>query len=168
MECGFNSPVEAARELIRQYNTEAPPIDVVDICQREGIQIAYVDLTDVEQRAGKEISGAIRKDGTNYIIFVNGQDIATRTRFTIAHELGHYFLHMKASPCEVITSFRMDQSFIETQANKFAAELLMPEDMVRAEHSKMVIPVSDSLAKKFNVSKKAMRIRLENLGLLYV
>ena len=168
MECGFNSPVEAARELIRKYNTEAPPIDVVDICQREGIQIAYVDLTDVEQRAGKEISGAIRKDGTNYIIFVNGQDIATRTRFTIAHELGHYFLHMKDSPCEVITSFRMDQSFIETQANKFAAELLMPEDMVRAEHSKMVIPVSDSLAKKFNVSKKAMRIRLENLGLLYV
>lgn len=36
------------------------------------------------------------------------------------------------------------------------------------EYEKMVIPVSDTLAKKFYVSKSAMRNRLDSLGLMYV
>lgn len=53
-------------------------------------------------------------------------------------------------------------------ANKFAAELLMPKALVEEEYSKMVIPVSDTLAKKFGVSKLAIRVRLDSLGMIYV
>lgn len=99
---------------------------------------------------------------------MNERDIKTRARFTIAHELGHYFLHMADSDNKVITSFRMDHSLVEKQADAFAAELLMPEDSVRKEYGNMVIPVSDSLARSFNVSKQAMRFRLDRLELIYV
>lgn len=91
-----------------------------------------------------------------------------RARFTIAHELGHYFLHIKDDARQIVTSFRRGQSPRETAANKFAAELLMPKNLIKEEYAKMVIPVSDTLAKKFEVSKPAMRIRLDSLGLMYV
>jgi len=44
----------------------------------------------------------------------------------------------------------------------------MPKNLIKEEYAKMVIPVSDTLAKKFEVSKPAMRIRLDSLGLMYV
>jgi len=102
-------------------------------------------------------------------ILVNDQDAKVRQRFTIAHELGHYFLHIKERDTdEPIISFRSDNSPREREANSFAAALLVPEDLLREEYGKMVIPVSDTLADIFRVSKATMRIRLEELELLYV
>lgn len=75
---------------------------------------------------------------------------------------------MEDNDNKVITSFRMDRSPAERQADKFAAELLMPENLLRQEYAKMIIPVSDSLAEKFNVSKQAMKYRLDSLELIYV
>ena len=40
-----------------------------------------------------DISGALRREGNGWKIYVNRQDSPQRKRFTIAHELGHYFLH---------------------------------------------------------------------------
>ncbi len=170
MSIEFKSPTMVARNLIIDNKCLAPPIDVVGLCEKENISIRYIDFSEVEALAGKKISGAIQKapDG-KCIILVNEKDIETRARFTIAHELGHYYLHMDDSADgKVITSFRMDQSPIETQANQFAAELLMPESLIKEEYAKMIIPVSDSLAKIFNVSKQAMRVRLDSLELMYV
>jgi len=166
----FKSPIRAARDLIIREQLSVPPINVVSLCEKENIQIYYIDFSEVERLVGKNISGAIQKapDGRCRIL-VNENDRETRARFTIAHELGHYYLHMDDSDGgKLITSFRMDQSPIETQANQFAAELLMPESLIREEYEKMIIPISDSLAKIFNVSKKAMRVRLDSLELMYV
>ena len=99
---------------------------------------------------------------------MNEDESDVRARFTIAHELGHYFLHVKNDSRQIVTSFRRDRSHRETAANKFASDLLMPKKLIKEEYSKMVIPVSDTLAKKFEVSKPAMRIRLDGLGLMYV
>lgn len=162
------SPVSEARKTLELYGADDIPVDVESICKRLGIKVLYVDFSEIEMRVGKEIAGAIQKVGSAYTILVNEDDSDVRARFTIAHELGHYFLHMKGNQKEIVTSFRRDRSPKETSANKFAAELLMPREMVRREYAKMVIPVSDSLAKKFEVSKSAMRVRLDSLGLNYV
>lgn len=55
-----------------------------------------------------------------------------RDRFTIAHEIGHYFLHAD----EVVVARNEDSVYKaytdpEWQANKFAAELLIPSDSTR-------------------------------------
>ena len=166
----YISPVTAAKELIQKYTITSAPVDVESICCEEGIRIISMDMHEIEDIAKKPIAGAIQKHPQfGYTILVNESDIAVRQRFTIAHELGHFFLHMdKDAQEDKITSFRMDSSPKERQANAFAANLLMPESLVRQEHARMVIPVSDSLADIFRVSKQAMRFRLDELELLYV
>lgn len=164
----FTSGAAKAREVLAKYNLNSLPIDVENFCGHLGISIIYVDFSSIEHKIGKEISGVIQKRGNEYTILVNEDDPDVRARFTIAHELGHYFLHVKDDHRQIVTSFRRDRSARETAANKFAAEFLMPKQLVEKEYAKLVIPVSDTLAKKFNVSKLAMRNRLDSLGLTYV
>ncbi len=164
----FTSGAAKAREILAKYNLNSIPIDVEGFCASIGIIVIYVDFSSIERKVQKEISGAIQKRGDEYTILVNGDDPDVRARFTIAHELGHYYLHVKDDPRQIVTSFRRDRSARETAANKFAAEFLMPKQLIEQEYAKMVIPVSDTLAKKFNVSKPAMRNRLDSLDLMYV
>lgn len=164
------SPIAKARDVLKEYKITKIPVDVEKICKKLSIKVYFADFTKVEEKAERRISGLIQKRKENdFIILVNENDMYTyRSRFTIAHELGHYYLHMDNADDKLITSFRMDRSPRETEANRFAAELLMPEPLVRKEYEKMVIPVSDSLAEKFKVSKQAMRVRLDSLELMYV
>jgi Zn-dependent peptidase ImmA (M78 family) len=68
------------------------------------------------------------------VIGVNPAHHLNRQRFTIAHELGHYFLHEGLEE-HVDQNFRVEWRNADTsravnwqkiQANRFAAELLMP------------------------------------------
>ena len=59
-----------------------------------------------------------------------------RRRFTVAHEVGHHLLHSDGAavlcrPADVETAAG-DERTREREANRFAAELLMPEPLVRA------------------------------------
>jgi len=120
-------------------------------------------------------SGYIRRelDGS-FTIGLNRDDSELRQRFTLAHELGHYFLHSDllepgGEHFDRLYSGHNDSGVLsardETQANRFAAELLMPKTQVerlwslnsRKEHWK--------LAKQFGVSSSAMAWRLVNLNL---
>ena len=56
----------------------------------------------------------------------------------------------------------------EREANIFATELLMPEKIVREKHQLLFIPILEDLSSEFNVSKQAMKYRLNELGLNYV
>lgn len=54
------------------------------------------------------------------------------SRFTIAHELGHYILHRKGVRlCCISDDFEVSEKYDpEWQANKFAVALLMPEYLI--------------------------------------
>lgn len=88
-----------------------------------------------------------------------------RDRFTIAHELGHYFLHYLEPAVEGPKTFgRGERNRGETQANVFAAALLMPAEFFRQAHAR----VGDdwwTLAEVFGVSPKAAEVRAQVLGL---
>lgn len=110
----------------------------------------------------------LHEDGS---IFVHGEsdfDILLphytsplRDRFTVAHELGHYFLHSNQG-YQPIIAYRKGSTRIEWEANWFAAALLMP----RADF-KAVCDKTDDLAviaTKFGVSIDAARVRRNALG----
>ncbi|MBM3239954.1 ImmA/IrrE family metallo-endopeptidase [Candidatus Poribacteria bacterium] len=97
-----------------------------------------------------------------------------RERFTIAHELGHFLLHSDESTSASIffacrekdihsTVSNRNRRGKESEANRFAAELLMPERLVEqlAQRWKASIP---KMAHRFDVSAEAMGIRLTQLG----
>jgi Zn-dependent peptidase ImmA (M78 family) len=114
----------------------------------------------------------VRDDG---LAFVAADDILPRRRFTAAHELGHAVLHR-----ERMGRFISDPSVsesgdavepMEREANRFAAELLMPEEVLRAradelkgKHGVCPRPVlAYRLASELLVSREAIRNHLEAL-----
>lgn len=79
-----------------------------------------------------------------------------RARFTVAHELGHFFLHTgrpmaRATPRASIPLFRLS----EPQANQFAAELLMPRRFLNPSDG------THTIATRHGVSVEAARNRLK-------
>ena len=146
-----------------QYET-----DIEYVAKNLGLNVYITNIKDHFQNTAypKDISGFLLKDNDEYAIFVNENDSETRQRFTIAHEIGHYILgHLKNEEYKIsyrdeLTSKGTDMHEIE--ANAFAAELLMPEELISFAYRR----TSDTseLADWFNVSTDAIEIRLRNLG----
>lgn len=144
---------------------------------REGLVFdvfEYVkSLSDIELRnepMEDNISGWIKKQGLKYIISINSMQNPLRQRFTLAHELGHYYYHRNELEGQHtdITLFRdvnVDQLGIEYAANEFAAELLMPEvDFRKAIQNGENTP--KLLSQLFQVTEKAVLYRAYKLGIV--
>lgn len=101
----------------------------------------------------------------DFIIYLPHMTSSRRDQFTIAHELGHYFLHYLHPKRDTAASFgRGERNVVETQANVFASSLLMPTEPFKkawARHSGN----ARALAKIFDVSPAAVEVRAEVLGL---
>lgn len=128
------------------------PVDVV-------ARLLKYRLVGFNPPSGKEdIAGFVKYD--EKLIAVNAKDSVERQRFTIAHEIGHIVLKHQISGSSVDYRRTLDgnsTSSKEIEANKFAAELLMPaEDFLRAFFNALT---DDQLAEKFGVSKSAVQVR---------
>lgn len=151
---------EAATELLNKFSIVEPIIPVDEIAQREGINIKYFRPGDSEDF--KKVSGFY--DKTSKTIYVNAEDTPTRQLFTIAHELGHVKLEHKPEQFDVLYRFAttIDKNPIEQEANSFAANLLVPESMLKEARDKykLTANASNSLAGLFGVSQEVMKYRL--------
>ncbi|MEM9733825.1 MAG: ImmA/IrrE family metallo-endopeptidase [Pseudomonadota bacterium] len=113
------------------------------------------------------VSGSIeRNEDGNFQIRVNRHDKKSRQRFTLAHEIAHFLLHRnligsKLTDDILYRSHLSNQQ--EVEANKLAAELIMPSRLIEPFVSDMEDMAEDeviNLAERFGVSKDAMKIRL--------
>jgi Zn-dependent peptidase ImmA (M78 family) len=168
MRPGITKAENKAISLLKELNISTIPIALEKITTFFGIKISY-DL-------GENVSGILisKKDVT--IIGVNPTESSVRQRFTIAHEIGHYCMHKNKAELFVDTDYIVmkrsgEKDNYELEANAFAAALLMPEENIEKELSKLSvnIPTDDkikTLAKKFEVSTIAMTYRLSNLELI--
>jgi IrrE N-terminal-like domain len=122
------------------------------------------------------LEGFLFRFGRSARAFINADQIVTRRRFTVAHELGHFVLHsatMKGNFQDIKIHEKGDAvDQMEREADQFAAELLMPEAMVRYR-AKLLTETHGAapravlvarLASEFLVSREAMRYRLTALG----
>lgn len=85
-----------------------------------------------------------------------------RRRFSIAHEIAHFALHRNLIG-DGITDDAMYRSnlssAVEVQANRMAADILMPWHLIR-EATESGVNTVEALAKHFDVSKSTMAIQL--------
>lgn len=142
------------------------PVDVISIAKNYGIKAYSAELNN-------EVSGAIKYDDKSkkFEIIVNKNNPGVRQRFTIAHELGHYFLHrdiLKNSDIHIDTLYRvvtqMDHQTKEQEkeVDYFAGALLMNRKVIE----KLIENYSiEEMAQIFDVSYSAMTVRLDILGL---
>lgn len=144
-------------------------IDVEMLADLLGYQIVYDLMKESGQLEGN-------------VIKVSVLDAEVRQRFTIAHEIAHIILHKPESVMYRDTNLENYEGVVERmkerEANQFAAELLMPQQL-------LLIKINDYLKEKewestldslqfdsllsdvsrqLQVSKSSLEYRLINLG----
>jgi len=171
MEVAIMANKSSYREIVEHLLTingqHEPPINVSNIAKNLGITVLEATMPQ------QDISGFIAKQGDDKLyIYVNENEHINRQRFTIAHELAHYYLHYKDSEDILKTKdgvldfvkYRNGQTYDsenneEREANALAAELLVPfnalKDLWNNGHTDVTY-----LAHVFAVSVEMMIIRL--------
>ena len=160
-------------QLLQTHNVTAPPVPVEKIVEALGLEVRRAPAED-------DLSGFLYRDRQKKTatIGVNSTHHTNRQRFTLGHELGHYLLHdydgihvdrrFQIKLRNAKSSEGTDDE--EKEANLFAAELLMPKQMVEAAiNSVEGLDLEDQqdlndLATQFNVSVQAIAFRLAYLG----
>lgn len=153
------------------------PISLERIIDDEELQVFY-DRYELNTFDGMTIY-----DKDRFFIHMNidkGNKVdSERGRFTLAHELGHYFIDshriglknglLEPHPSKINPAQHAE---IEQEANYFASCLLMPESVFQNEiykyklkfQGKFSIDLIDILKDKFHVSKSACAIRFSEIG----
>jgi len=146
-------------EIVRRHQKTAP-VDVIGIAQ--DLKINVYKAEGGENLSGKIVKDTDRGGESGYAIFVNSRDNITRQRFTIAHEIAHYLLHKSEIGDGIVEDalYRSGLSnYQEVEANKLAADILMPWHLINLVMDGQINTIS-KLAKIFQVSDSAMSIRL--------
>ncbi|WP_336718253.1 ImmA/IrrE family metallo-endopeptidase [Chryseobacterium mucoviscidosis] len=170
--------------------------------KKGGVHKVFQEIMHSEKIKYKEVLskntdfvGALTKNKDQAYIFVNKDiDNIGRKHFTIAHELGHYFLshnlHSNLGFCTNNDIFEEEhqKNPIEREANYFASCLLMPKEKVKSAFLIILenrsrkkikdfllvkndytfgiwILIRDELTKRYGVSEMALRYRLKQLKL---
>ncbi|BAV96648.1 ImmA/IrrE family metallo-endopeptidase [Bacillus cereus] len=151
--------LDQVRHLMAESGLGGVPVDVASVAALLGMHLQYEQMSE-------EMSGYLENRAGRWVIGVNSLHAGVRQRFTIAHEVAHYVLHrdQQGSFRDVIFMRRsMNANAMEKQADRFAAELLMPESQVVSDIRGGLLNVH-ALAARYNVSALAMKYRLQNLG----
>ncbi|MDX6548605.1 MAG: hypothetical protein QOG33_2155 [Gaiellales bacterium] len=170
------SEIERARRALARfrelYAMPGVPVDVEEVAgSLFGLRVrmaADLSAAAPQPSAAANLSGLLLPERRE--IWVRRDEPHPRRRFTIAHEVGHWVLHAevgrvycRSTDLELPPDDRDHE--IEREANRFAAELLMPEADVRAAVDRLG-PDPGLLAQLFRAHPVAMGYRLVNLGYL--
>lgn len=153
---------ETARRVLSENFVTAAPVRIDDIATNYGLKVMYGELPpDLGN-----VAGYIMVSGDDAIILVDGEEKPTRQNFTIAHELGHYLMHkdkLISQPSIGILERRPlgvhNNDPVEIEANKFASEVLVPQQLLQKYEGESI----STLAKIFAVSTDVIGYRLKDL-----
>lgn len=152
-----------ATNLINELKITDAPICPFEIAQSHEITVKSKDSEE------PGVSGFLMRVGNKFGImhssYIKNEGFI---RFTIAHELGHYFmpghpekLFGSGDGIHLSRSGFISKEPVEIQADHFAKELLMPESLFRKEisHAGEGFQAIECLSKTFNTSITATAIR---------
>jgi Zn-dependent peptidase ImmA (M78 family) len=144
--------ISKACEILSKYGQHTPPFNPIAIAQGQDIKIMLCPRADWD--------GALDWTSTP-TIYVNTSNTVTRQRFTVAHLLGHWFLHPQKQVFREKFDNHKGLDWEEFEANNFAGNLLMPWNHVMAygQYEK-----GQDLANRFGVSLAALRTWMPDYG----
>lgn len=137
------------------------PANILKIAELNDIDVYEGDLD-------KKILGAIRydKDKPGFTILLNKNQTSKQKRFTLAHELGHFFMHkeiLESEEIHVDIMYKIKDEE-EKEVDYFAGALLMNRMLLEKMYEKTTSITE--LADIFDVTTSAMTVRLDTLGLI--
>ena len=153
--------IERLKEFEEKGYFERPPVSLNKICEENNIEVK-------KEFYSQDISGKIIIPPTqekNAIICINVLHSIERQRFTIAHELGHWFLHRNDIGDGLVEDGEYRSGLSKTKerdADRFAADILMPAKLVNKE-AKYIIK-----KKKITFPFEETKIEKEKDALIYL
>ena len=158
-----------AEYIALQFDEKITPLE--KIVADENLDVFY------DNYESNTFDGMTIYDNGKFYIHINtynGNRADTdRGRFTLAHELGHYFIDthrigLKNGLLEPHPSLTNKAQYfsIEREADYFAACLLMPEERFRKDigNKKFGIKVIDYLRSEYKISRTACALRFADIG----
>ena len=151
-----------AEELSNELEYITRKKTIYDLSKELGAKICFTDpLNDTDDFNG---SMTINKDEKEIVITLSNLTTNLRNNFTIAHELGHLFLHATNMEERKISFTRYGSGRLEWEANWFAAAFLMPKKLFKKK-CKEFNSNTNELSLHFNVSETAIKVRKQDLGI---
>jgi hypothetical protein len=158
VEARFEECRRTARDLLNKLMVEEPSeIDLDAI-------VGFLGGLTVEEGGLEGADGRILWGNNGAAIRVKAGLLPGRKRFTVAHELGHYVLHKGNAHGRFDTGHQLaiwNEASEEAEANVFAAELLMPDNLFTPRLKRL--PPSfrnlDQLAEDFATSRLAAALQ---------
>lgn len=136
----------------KNWDADRYELDIHEFVNDLGGNINCFDIDTFSQ-----CSGSIYiHQNANFDIILPSYTSRLRDKFTLAHEMGHYFLHFQKNTIHK-KARRSGSGPIEWEANWFAASLLMPQELI---DKKNLTANASSLAYFFDVSLEAAAVRL--------
>lgn len=133
-----------------------PISNIALLLEKNGVVVARSPFSDYDIDA----CSVWHTDERPYILLSNDKT-ASRSRFDIAHELGHLILHSKL----LLSEFNLKENFkrIEKEANRFASSFLLPSPSFGREIFSTSLDHLISLKKRWKVSINAIAYRAYQL-----
>lgn len=157
---------QTAEKLLRDEGYTSLPIDLCAIAKSRDI------LVKSKPPDADGVSGMLLRHGDNFmIVYATFIDSDGFQRFSIAHELGHFFLeghidHVlpKDGTHESLAGFISADPY-EQEADSFAAGLIMPEALFKKalDKTEIGLPAVESMATSCRSSLTATAIRYAEL-----
>lgn len=178
-----------ARSVLDRYEQETGeaislPVPIEMIIEK--VYRLEILWDEIQEPPDTKILGALSPSDRRIVLNTNHESLFEQwlgpERFTLAHELAHWIydaehpgqgtLDLGAAPSERYCYHRESpglsriERLRETNANQLAAHLLLPEHLVRAEPIDVVLADFAATAGRWQVSRRMLSIRLEELGLV--
>jgi Zn-dependent peptidase ImmA (M78 family) len=155
--------IEEASESVRRHwkLRDAPIPDVCLALENAGIPVVHLEITSEKQDGFHFWSPSLERP----FVGINTHQIsAARSRYDMAHELGHAVLHKNVTLQQLRDPSLNKQ--IEQQAHYFAGAFLFPRDSFRSEVRVPSLDYFCALKKRWGMSIGAMIYRASNLGMI--
>lgn len=154
----IGTPPERAASLTRAslgLAAERPVPHLINLIERSGVIVLALP-TELPKRDA--FSLWTESQPVTPLIALSQGVPGDRVRFSVAHELGHLVMH---------SSLRGNTQAIEREADRFAAEFLMPETGIAPD---LAPPVTltrlSKLKPRWGVSMQALAVRARDLGII--
>jgi Zn-dependent peptidase ImmA (M78 family)/transcriptional regulator with XRE-family HTH domain len=156
-ETGSDEQIENAAMAVRDLWEcgRGPVHDLAALFEGHGILLVHerVECDDMD-------AVSCWQGGRPFVLFSAAVTSGPRSKFNLAHELGHIVLHAGVE----INSRNLDK--IEKQANRFAGAFLLPSEVFTREVLGTSIAYFKYLKERWGVAISAMVYRCKDLGVL--
>lgn len=155
----FDEIEQLAIKVRKMWGLGNGPIsNIVLLLEKNGVVVARSPFSDYSVDAC-----SVWQDKDRPFILLSNDKTASRSRFDIAHELGHLLLHSRIK----LSEFNLKENFkrIEKEANRFAGAFLLPAPSFGREIFMSSLEHLIDLKKRWKVSINAMAYRAKQLNI---